>query len=344
MSKESINIYAIAKEAGVSPATVSRVLTKSARVSKEKRDRVQALIDKYNFKPNILARRLSNTESKTLGILSPDVRNPYFAALFVECEKAANARDYTVLLSNSLGENQLEDAHLEGLFEQRVDAIIQIGGRIDQLNSDKDYVERVNRIANSIPVIIAGKMEGAECYQVRIDHDQSIKILMEYLIELGHREIALVGGTKKARSTYDKQLAFKKSLKEHNIKFKKHWIVEEDNYDIEGGYKCMNHLFDLKKKLPSALIAVNDFMAIGIMNSIREHGLEIPNDISVVSFDNTFVSEIATPKLTTIGYDYTLFGETLIDAAISAIQKKEPPRVQLISSELIIRDSCKNLL
>lgn len=213
MGKESTNIYAIAKEAGVSPATVSRVLTKSARVSKEKRDRVQALIDKYNFKPNVLARRLSNTESKTLGILSPDIRNPYFAALFVECEKAANARDYTVLLSNSLGENQLEDAYLDGLFEQRVDAIIQIGGRIDQLSADKDYVERVNRIANSIPVIIAGKLEGAECYQVRIDHDQAIEILMEYLIELGHREIALVGGTKKARSTYDKQLSYKKSLK-----------------------------------------------------------------------------------------------------------------------------------
>jgi LacI family transcriptional regulator/LacI family repressor for deo operon, udp, cdd, tsx, nupC, and nupG len=105
----------------------------------------------------------------------------------------------------------------------------------------------------------------------------------------------------------------------------------------------MNRLFDLKKKLPSALIAVNDFMAIGIMNSIREHGLEIPNDISVVSFDNTFVSEIATPKSTSIGYDYTLFGETLIDSAISAIHKKETPRIQLIKSELVIRDSCKKI-
>jgi DNA-binding LacI/PurR family transcriptional regulator len=192
-----------------------------------KKERVQALIDKYNFKPNILARRLSNTESKTLGILSPDIRNPYFAALFVECEKAANAKGYTVLLCNSLGKNELEDAHLEGLFEQRVDAIIQIGGRIDQLIPDKDYVEHVNRIVNSIPVIIAGKLEGAECYQVKIDHDYSIEILMEYLMELGHREIALVGGTKKARSTYDKQLSYKKMLKNIILNSRKIGLLKE---------------------------------------------------------------------------------------------------------------------
>ena len=344
MGKESINIYAIAKEAGVSPATVSRVLTKSARVSKEKKDRVQALIDKYNFKPNVLARRLSNTESKTLGILSSDIRNPFYASLFVECEKAANARGYTVLLCNSLGKNELEDSQLEGLFEQRVDAIIQTGGRVDELVSDEEYVEHVNKIADSIPVIITGKLEGSECYQVNIDQGHAMEILMEYLIELGHQEIALVGGRKSAKSTYDKQLRYRQLLRRHSIKFNKDWIVEGESYDIEGGYECMNRLFESNKKLPSALIAINDFTAIGIMRSIREHGLEIPMDISVASFDNTFVSEVPTPKLTTVGYDYKLLGETLIDVAINAIYKKDPPRMQLIKSELVIRDSCKEIV
>lgn len=344
MGKDSINIYAIAKEAGVSPATVSRVLTKSARVSKEKRDRVQALIDKYNFKPNILARRLSNTESKTIGILSSDIRNPFYASLFVECEKAANARGYTVLLCNSLGKNELEDSHLEGLFEQKVDAIIQTGGRVDELVSDEEYVEHVNRITDSIPVIITGKLEGSECYQVNIDQEYAMEILMEYLIGLGHKEIALVGGRKNVKSTYDKQLRYRQLLKKHGIKFNRNWIVECESYDIQGGYECMNKLFASNKKLPSALIAINDFTAIGIMHSIREHGLEIPKDISVASFDNTFVSEVATPKLTTVAYDYKLFGETLIEVAIDAIQKKDSPKIKLIKSELIIRDSCKKLI
>jgi DNA-binding LacI/PurR family transcriptional regulator len=171
-----------------------------------------------------------------------------------------------------------------------------------------------------------------------------MEILMEYLIELGHQEIALVGGRKSAKSTYDKQLRYRQLLRRHSIKFNKDWIVEGESYDIEGGYECMNRLFESNKKLPSALIAINDFTAIGIMRSIREHGLEIPMDISVASFDNTFVSEVPTPKLTTVGYDYKLLGETLIDVAINAIYKKDPPRMQLIKSELVIRDSCKEIV
>mgnify|MGYP001484234527 CR=1 FL=1 len=343
MKKDSINIYSIAKEAGVSTATVSRVLTKNARVSKDKKERVQALIDKYNFKPNALARKLSNTESKTIGILSSDIRNPFYASLFVECEKAANERGYSVLLCNSLGGNELEDSHLEGLFEQRVDAIIQTGGRVDELISDEEYVQHVNKIADFIPVIITGKLDGSECYQVDIDQGHAMEVLMEYLIKLGHREIALIGGKKDVKSTYDKQLRYLQLLRRHVIEFNKDWIIEGENYSIECGYECMNKLFDSNKKLPTALIAINDFTAIGIMCSLREHGLEIPEDISVASFDNTFVSEIATPKLTTVGYDYKLFGETLIQVAIDAIHKKEPPRMQLIKSELVIRDSCKEV-
>lgn len=341
MSKEKINIYAIAKEAGVSPATVSRVLTKNATVSKEKRERVQALIDKYNFKPNTLARRLSNTESKMIGILVADVRNPFYASLFVECEKAASAKGYTVLLCNSLGENELENEHLEGLYEQRVDAIIQIGGRVDELVSDEEYVEHVNRIADFMPVIITGKLDGAECYQVNIDQCYAMEILMEYLIKLGHTEIALIGGRRDVKSTYDKRLRYRQLLRRHSIELNKAWIIEGKHYDIESGYECMNKLFESKEKLPSALIAINDFTAIGILRSIRKHGLDIPNDISVASFDNTFVSEVATPKLTTIGYDYELFGKTLINVAIDAIHKKKPLPMQLIKSELIVRDSCK---
>jgi len=341
VAKDNINIYAIAKEAGVSPATVSRVLTKSARVSKEKRDKVQALIEKYNFRPNALARKLSNTESKTIGFLSQDIRNPFYASLFVECEKAANARGYSVLLCNSLGENELEDSHLENLFAQRVDAIIQTGGRVDELISDEEYVEHVNNIADSIPVVITGKLEGAECYQVNTDEGYAMELLMEYLISLGHRDIALIGGRKNVKSTYDKQLRYRQLLRRHAIEFNKEWIIEGERYDIETGYKCMNQLFDSNKKLPSALIAINDFTAIGVMHSIREHGLDIPNDISIASFDNTFVSEVSIPKLTTVAYNYKLFGEKLVEVAIDAIHKKEPLRMQLIKSELVIRESCK---
>lgn len=343
MEKDSVNIYAIAKEAGVSPATVSRVLTNKARVSKEKRDRVQALIDKYNFKPNALARGLSNTESKVIGIIAADIRNPFYASLFIECEKIAKANGYTVLLCNSLGQNELEDLHLEGLFEQRVDAIIQMGGRVDELISDEEYVEHVNRIADFIPVIITGKLEGSECYQVNLNEGYAMEILMEYLISLGHKEIALVGGRKNVKSTYDKRIRYRQLLRRHAIEVNNEWIVDGGGYDIESGYECMNRLFESQRKLPTAIVAINDFTAIGIMRSIVEHGHSIPDDISIASFDNTFVSEIGSPRLTTVGYDYKLFGEKLIEVAIDAIHKKDPPRMQLIKSQLVIRESCRDI-
>jgi LacI family transcriptional regulator/LacI family repressor for deo operon, udp, cdd, tsx, nupC, and nupG len=111
MESENISIYTIAKEAGVSPATVSRVLTGNARVSEEKKNRVEELIEKYNFKPNALARGLSNIERKIIGILMADIRNPYYATMAIECEKYANANGYMMMLCNSLNNNRIEFSH-----------------------------------------------------------------------------------------------------------------------------------------------------------------------------------------------------------------------------------------
>ena len=118
-------------------------------------------------------------------------------------------------------------------------------------------------------------------------------------------------------------------------------MIGGEYYNIKSGYDCMNKLFEKNKKLPSAIIAINDFTAVGIMKSIIEHGLTIPNDISLASFDNTYVSEITMPNLTTIGYDYKRFGESLINTAIKAIKKIKVDKITLIDSEILIRDSCK---
>ena len=130
---KSITIYDIAEEAGVSASTVSRVLNGSASVRKEKKDRIQSIIDKYNFKPNALAKGLSDTATKTIGIIAADVRNPYYSALFVACEIAAEKAGYSVGLANSLGVKEREQSQLDLLLQQKVDAIIQMGGRVDDL-------------------------------------------------------------------------------------------------------------------------------------------------------------------------------------------------------------------
>lgn len=334
---KTITIYDIAREAGVSAATVSRVLTNNASVRPEKKEKVRRLIEKYHFMPNAMARGLSDTRSKVIGIIAADVRNCYYADLFVACEMAAQDAGLTVLLCNSLGETAQERRQFEMLYEQRVCAIIQLGGRTDDLVSDAGYVEMVNRMPGSIPVVVTGKLDGTMCYQVQVDAMKALDLLMEHLIDLGHKRIALVGGRQNVLGTYEKLLRYKQVLKNYHLDFNEEY-VKYGNYDYQTGYSGMNELFSCKK-VPTAVIAINDYAAAGAMRSITEHGCRIPEDISVASYDNTELSELFSPKLTSVDYRYKKFGKKLVETAVAAANGEAVPRIQVITPRLVVRES-----
>lgn len=338
MESKKITIYDIAQEAGVSVSTVSRVLTNNARVSAEKKEKVLQIINKYDFKPNALARGLADTRRKTIGIIVADVRNPFYADLFVACEQAADEQGYTVLLCNSLGQQELEEKQLEKLVEQRVDAIIQVGGRVDDLISNEKYVEKVNWATNTIPMVTTGKLDGTSCYHVRIDAMQAMDLIMEYLISNGHRDIAFIGGRKDVLSTFDKIQRYKQLLQRYQIPVKEELTENNNSYDYHDGYEKMSEMLE-SNIVPTAVIAINDSAAAGIQASIRDHHYQIPEDISVVSFDNTYIAEVTRPHITSIDYNYGYMGKVLIDTALALIEGKEVPRVQMINSKLVVRSS-----
>lgn len=333
---KAITIYDIAKEAGVSAATVSRALTNSARVRPDKKARILELVEKYNFKPNALAKGLSDTKSKVIGILAADVRNAYYAELFVACEEAAREAGYTVLLANTLGVREAE--MLQMLRGQQAEAIIQLGGRVDDLVSDMEYVELVNQTMSTTPVIITGKLDGTQCHMVRIDSMVTMELLMEHLLSLGHRRIALIGGTMRVLLTYEKFLQYKRILKENGIPYDPDLVIEEGDYNVDSGYDLMNRMLDKGVKL-TAVIAVNDPVAAGVMRSIKEHGYRIPEDISVVSCDNTYITELLIPRLTSVDYNYEEFGRKLVETAVAVIEGKEVDYLKPITPRLVIRES-----
>lgn len=332
-----ITIYDIAKEAGVSAATVSRVLTNNANVRKEKKDKVQNLIEKYNFKPNAMARGLADTKRRVIGIVAADVRNPYYAELFVACENAAREAGYTVLLCNSQGITKWESQQLSMLQEQRVDAVIQLGGRADDLVSDPEYVEKVNQMISNIPLVVTGKLDGTQCYQVQIDAEKAAELVVEHLAGLGHKRIAFVGGRQDVASTYVKHRKYVELCKKHQIEYRQEYVVDGD-YSYESGYTGMNYLTELED-VPTAVIAINDYTAAGVMRSATDHGYRIPKDLSVVSYDNTSLTELLTPKLTSVDYDYEMLGRRLVDTAIAAVQKSMIPLCQRIMPTLVVRES-----
>lgn len=335
---KAITIYDIAREAGVSPSTVSRVLTNNAKVRPEKKERVLQLIEKYNFKPNALARGLADTRSKVIGLLTADVRNPFYAALYVECEKAAHEAGYTLLSSNSLDVIEQEKALLEKLQEQKVDAIIQVGGSVDDLTTNLEYSEFVNQIMTTTPVVVTGKLDGTQCHMVQIDAMKVIDLLMEHLLSLNHQTIAMIGGSMDVVSTFIKVQRYKQIMQKNKIEFNPELLSVQGGYNAESGYELMNKLFE-QDVVPTAVIAINDFTAMGVVRSVLEHGYRIPEDISVVSQDNTFLTNIAVPNLTSVDYDYEEFGKRLIATAIAAIEGEETSLLQKVMPRLVVRES-----
>lgn len=334
---KAITIYDIAREAGVSPATVSRVLTNSANVSKGKKEKVQSLIEKYDFKPNALAKGLSDTQSKVIGIIVADVRNSYYADVFVACENAAREVGYTLLLSNSFGSMEREIQHLDMMRQQRVDALIQLGGSVDAVVSYEEYTRKVQQITTTIPMVVTGKLDGAMCYEVQIDLDRATDFLMDYLFGLGHERIALVSGRHDVLGTHIKRQRYEELLEKHGIAYREEYVVE-GSYDFESGYFGMNQILELAD-LPTAVITINDYVAAGAVRSAAEHGYRIPQDISVVSYDNTQLSELLTPRLTSIDYNYEKLGKMLVSTAIAAASGITEPRNQKIMPRLIVRES-----
>lgn len=341
---KKITIYEIAKEAGVSPATVSRVLTGNANVKQEKKEKVLELIKKYNFKPSAVARGLSDTKSRIIGIIVADIRNTYYADMYVACENAANKEGYSVMLMNSFGRVDMEIKQLGKLVQWRADAIIQLGGAVDSLTTDPTYVKEVNRLLGNIPLVVTGKLDNTSCYQVQIDAAAAMDMLVQHLVSNGNKRIALVGGRLDVESTYIKYNEFLKLTKELGLENSPLYTDNFGGYGIEEGTASMNELIErfslADKPLPEAVICINDSTAAGVIKSIRKHGLKIPEDITVVSYDNTNLCEVAEPGLTSVAYDYEKYGKTLVRTAIDVADGKSADKQTLIKpSGLMVRKS-----
>ena len=340
MDRKRISIYEIAKEAGVSPATVSRVINQTAKVSEEKRQRVLKVIDQYGFKPNALAKGLSNSRSRVLGILSAWVDSPFYGRVISECERATNERDYTLMMFSFSSDPEQERRHLEKMYEQCVDAVIILGGSMDGIVIDEKSLSIINYVAETIPTVVMGRSQGIPCYEVRIDEAGAMETAMEYLISLGHREIAFLGGLENIYSSLEKRLAYQRILRKYGLEFREEWMQYGD-YNFEDGFRVMKKV--LRGKRPPAVIGINDIFTAGMMQAIREEGLRVPEDISVVGFDNTYISRIVSPPAASVACDYKELARKLVGTAVDAAEGRKVPASQLVQAILHARCSCRRL-
>ncbi|MDQ0230686.1 LacI family DNA-binding transcriptional regulator [Metabacillus malikii] len=342
MKKENITIYDIAKEASVSPATVSRVLTGSAKVRPQTMRKIVDVMEKYHFRPNSLARSLLYKQTKTIGFILPDINHPFFSTLVLKSEAHALKLGYTSFLCNTMNNAINESNYLQSLIEKQVDGIIYLGGRINDSVPDKQYAEKLKKVMERIPVVfVNGRMEGVDAHIVRADEETGIERLVELLVNLNHQKIGFLGGVEGITSTDVKKAAFIQLMEKKGLEVNSEWIFG-NGFSIESGEEVAAQLLSLNER-PTAVICANDLVAIGMIKVLTKFGLKVPDDISVVGFDDIYLAEHFPPGITTVSQNYEQLGQTAINVLVDLMNHKQIEKEIIVPTSLVLRDSCKLL-
>lgn len=345
--KTPVTIVQIAKESGVSIATVSRVINGTAPVAPATRERVNAVIKKHHYTPNALARGLINRQSMTIGIIMPDIANPYFSAMFREFEAAAQEANYSVFLCNTTffsaaGESHttpLEVEYFQMMQDRRVDGVLVVGGQADLMTVNEEYKCALQNLASLVPVVVLGnQIENVDCPFIQRESGCGVSLAVEYLAMLGHRRIAFIGGEKGVGITEARLHAYQSALKSLGLPQDPELVATSDYY-VPDGYTAMRAL--LRRGVSfTAFLAANDNVAFGAYRAIADAGLRIPQDISVISCDQFFSAEYFVPRLTSIDQHNEQFGRFVINVLLNVIGgAQERPKLTTMP-ELMIRESC----
>ncbi|TXK84609.1 LacI family DNA-binding transcriptional regulator [Paenibacillus sp. N3.4] len=351
MSKK-ITITDIAKKSGVSVTTVSRVLNNSPSVSPAKRERILRIIDEYNYTPSIFARGMINHKTKNIGVMLPDITNPYFASFFLQVEHFALSNMYATILFNTMYtknhqkyETPLSEAdYFKIILEKQVDGVLILGGQIDKEEISPAFIEAINELHRNVPVVVVGsKIEGCNCLFIERNSKQGITSLVHHFKALGHSNIGFIGGEPGIRITTARINAFRQCMRTFGKEPLESHIVMSDYYAPDG-YQAMKQLLDdNNNQLPTAIIAINDMVALGAIRAMKDANLSCPEDIAIASCDQFLHSDYFTPRLTTVDQHNEYLGRMAVMQLISAINGS----IESISVEhmpqLVIRESCGSI-
>lgn len=286
-------IYDVAREAGVSMATVSRVVNGNPNVKPATRKKVMEAIERLGYRPNAVARGLASKKTTTVGVIIPDISNIFFAELARGIEDIATMYKYNIILCNSDQNKDKEIRLINTLLEKQVDGIVFMGSQITE--------EHVQQFKNTdVPVVLAATLdENREIPSVNIDYEQAVFDAITSLIERGHKKIGMLSGPlEDPVNGYKKFVGYRNALEEAGIDFTES-LVKIGDYTYDSGIEAMNSFLEQKEK-PTAIFASTDEMALGIIHGAQDKGYTVPNDFEVIGFDNTKLATMVRPTLTTV--------------------------------------------
>ncbi len=325
-------IYEVSNLAGVSLATVSRVMNKNTRVSDKTRDKVLAAMKELNYRPSSSARSLASNRSDSVGILVSELHGPFYGSMMSKIESVLRKEDKYVIFAAGHSEETSEKEGIEFLISRDCDAVIL---HVEAVSDD--YLIELSK--GKTPVVIINRFIPELAEQcISLDNELGGYLATKNMLEQGHTDFAYISGPlwkSDAKNRFD---GHKRALKEHGLEFSLPLLFEGDFLE-SGGVEGMEYL--LQKNLNfSALICANDEMASGALTTAREHGLDVPKDISLMGFDNTLYANYTYPKLTTIDYPVAEMGQMAAQWVLKNIYKKTNANVDnIFYPTLVTRDS-----
>jgi DNA-binding LacI/PurR family transcriptional regulator len=323
-----VSIKDIAKEANVSPSTVSRALNGHPRISAETKTYVQDLARDMGYVPSVVARTLVAGRSTAIGVAISDVLDLFYIGLMSSIEDAIINTDYQVFVS-SFYRDQVRELALANTFHERRFAGIIVGGSL----VDETYLTLPSR--SFMPVVLVNCFTYP--FSVAVNQSLGAYKAIEHLIKLGHRRIAYVAQGLNSSAESQRLNSYRTVLNEHHIPLDEALIVKGDG-GISGGMKAVSQLLDLPQ-LPTAIFCFNDMTAIGVINALREKSYEVPRDISVVGFDDLEISAYYQPALTTVRQPIYRIGKSAVNMLLRLIGGDNDVVPEIIDPELVIRRS-----
>jgi len=325
------SIREVARAAGVSTATVSHVINNTRYVSEEVRARVLGAVESCGYYPNAHARSLASGRSNIFGLVISDISNPFFPELVKSIEAAAFERGYDVVLSNTNYDPERASHYVRRFIERKVAGVAVMTSELDAA-----LVGELARRDVSVVFLDLGE-SGTHMSNLRVNYESGIDEAIKHLVSLGHRRISFVGGPAHLRSAARRLEAFQKSMRRCLPDAPSE--VYHGDFKLEGGRRAACEMLAVREP-PTAVVAANDMMALGVSVELRAAGLSIPRDVSVIGFDDIAFAALADPQLTTVCLPRIELGRRAVEALMMTIEHPDQRGVEIdIPTYLIVRGS-----
>lgn len=331
-----MNIKQIAKAAGVSVATVSRVLNHPENVAPKTREKIQKIIEEAEYKPNWFAQGLNFNRTKTIGLIIPHILNSMYMEIAKGVEDVALQKGYTTFMCNVENNHKIESEYIEQLLTRRVDGIISMFSSLEEKNL-KDIEQ------NGVPMVLIGENKNVKGFNtVKVDCRVGASDMVKQLIENGHKSIGILYGNDPEQESLDMLSGYRETMELNGFAIKEEYVRLVEN-TIEGGYLGVKKIIS-SYELPNALFATSDEIAYGAMDAIKDMGYKVPEDIAVAGFGNSRMSNLVEPKLTTVELPFHkmgIYGARLLFDLIEDEEKSyQTPKGITLQTKLRIRKSC----